>query len=84
MIKCTCFVTGTFLGTVGRLFSILMFKAIMSITDHNRSSFVTEDASKGLDRFTNQFDLVHCRCVAGHVRASCAHNTCKTLNPNVI
>lgn len=34
-------------------------------TDHN--SFVIADLTKGLDDYANSFDIVHCRCVAGHV-----------------
>ncbi|KAI5121714.1 hypothetical protein M0805_002107 [Coniferiporia weirii] len=30
-------------------------------------SFVTADATKGLNEYAESFDIVHCRCVAGHV-----------------
>ncbi|THH12128.1 hypothetical protein EW145_g198 [Phellinidium pouzarii] len=29
--------------------------------------FVTADATKGLENYTESFEVVHCRCVAGHV-----------------
>ncbi|KAH8113952.1 S-adenosyl-L-methionine-dependent methyltransferase [Phellopilus nigrolimitatus] len=45
--------------------------------------FVTADATKGLDAYATSFDLVHCRCVAGHVvdRAALVRVLASVLKP---
>ncbi|KAL5522734.1 hypothetical protein ACEPAG_8752 [Sanghuangporus baumii] len=46
-------------------------------------SFVTTDLTKGLDAYRESFDLVHCRCVAGHLvdRIQLMREIAKVLKP---
>ncbi|EJC99250.1 S-adenosyl-L-methionine-dependent methyltransferase [Fomitiporia mediterranea MF3/22] len=46
-------------------------------------SFVMADLTKGLDDYRESFDVVHCRCVAGHIlnRAQLMQEIVKVLKP---
>ena len=46
---------------------IWFYEVVLTVFSEREPSFVTMDLTKGLDAYRESVELVHCRCVAGHV-----------------
>lgn len=44
--------------------------SLLRTHSHTHNRFLIADFTKDLEEFAETFDIVHCRCVAGHVRTN--------------